>query len=61
MFDLVAKYRRWIMLGLFLLIIPPFALFGIDSYWPFLLPTIAVVALKKITGSAGTAAPVSFA
>jgi peptidyl-prolyl cis-trans isomerase D len=32
MFDLVAKYRRWIMIGLFVLIIPPFALFGIDHY-----------------------------
>lgn len=33
MFDLVAKYRKWIMIGLFVLIIPPFALFGIDSYF----------------------------
>jgi len=32
MFDLVAKYRKWIMIGLFVLIIPPFALFGIDQY-----------------------------
>jgi peptidyl-prolyl cis-trans isomerase D len=33
MFDLVAKYRKWIMIGLFVLIIPPFALFGIDTYF----------------------------
>src|SRR5687767_9452585 len=32
MFDLVTKYKRWIMIGLFVLIIPPFALFGIDQY-----------------------------
>jgi peptidyl-prolyl cis-trans isomerase D len=33
MFDLVEKYKKWIMIGLFVLIIPPFALFGIDSYF----------------------------
>lgn len=33
MFNLVSKYRKWIMVGLFVLIIPPFALFGIDSYF----------------------------
>lgn len=33
MFDLVAKYKKAIMIGLFVLIIPPFALFGIDSYF----------------------------
>ncbi|HYC47729.1 MAG TPA: SurA N-terminal domain-containing protein [Burkholderiales bacterium] len=33
MFDLVAKYRKWIMIGLFVLIIPPFALFGMDQYF----------------------------
>jgi len=33
MFDLVGKYKKWIMIGLFVLIIPPFALFGIDSYF----------------------------
>lgn len=33
MFDLVAKYKKWIMIGLFVLIIPPFALFGIDTYF----------------------------
>ena len=33
MFNLVAKHRKWFMIGLFVLIIPPFALFGIDSYF----------------------------
>ena len=33
MFDVVAKYKKWVMIGLFVLIIPPFALFGIDSYF----------------------------
>src|SRR5215213_4252971 len=33
MFDLVAKHKKWIMIGLFVLIIPPFALFGVDSYF----------------------------
>lgn len=33
MFDLVAKHRKWIMIGLFVLIIPPFALFGVDQYF----------------------------
>src|SRR5688572_27277906 len=33
MFDLVAKYKKWIMIGLMVLIIPPFALFGIDTYF----------------------------
>ena len=33
MFNVVAKYKKWIMIGLFVLIIPPFALFGIDSYF----------------------------
>src|SRR5688500_19102655 len=33
MFDFVATHRRWIMIGLFVLIIPPFALFGIDTYF----------------------------
>ena len=33
MFDLVAKHKKWIMIGLFVLIIPPFALFGIDTYF----------------------------
>ena len=33
MFDFVATHKKWIMIGLFLLIIPPFALFGIDSYF----------------------------
>jgi peptidyl-prolyl cis-trans isomerase D len=33
MFDLVQKHRRAIMIALFVLIIPPFALFGIDSYF----------------------------
>ncbi len=33
MFDLVATHKKWIMVGLFVLIIPPFALFGIDTYF----------------------------
>lgn len=33
MFELVSKHKKWIMIGLFVLIIPPFALFGIDSYF----------------------------
>ena len=33
MFDLVAKYKKWIMYGLLVLIVPPFALFGIDTYF----------------------------
>ena len=33
MFDFIQKNRRWVMVGLFVLIIPPFALFGIDSYF----------------------------
>ncbi|HET8546885.1 MAG TPA: SurA N-terminal domain-containing protein, partial [Bryobacteraceae bacterium] len=33
MFDLVAKHKKWIMIGLLVLIIPPFALFGIDTYF----------------------------
>jgi peptidyl-prolyl cis-trans isomerase D len=33
MFDLVAKYKKAILIGLLVLIIPPFALFGIDSYF----------------------------
>jgi peptidyl-prolyl cis-trans isomerase D len=33
MFDLIDKYRKTIMIGIFLLIIPPFAFFGIDSYF----------------------------
>lgn len=32
MFDIVAKYKKWIMIGLFVLIIPPFALFGLEGY-----------------------------
>src|SRR6185436_15813477 len=32
MFDFTAKYRKWIMGALLLLIIPPFAVFGIDQY-----------------------------
>ena len=33
MFDLVSKYKKWIMYGLLVLIVPPFALFGIDTYF----------------------------
>src|ERR687892_2404108 len=33
MFRIVEKHRKWIMYGLLVLIIPPFALFGIDSYF----------------------------
>jgi len=33
MFDFVAKYRKWVLIGLLVLIVPPFALFGIDSYF----------------------------
>src|SRR5687767_1413137 len=33
MFDVVQKHKRAIMIGMFVLIIPPFALFGIDQYF----------------------------
>ena len=33
MFDLVAKYKKWIMIAFFIVIIPPFALFGMESYF----------------------------
>lgn len=33
MFRFVEKRRNWIMIGLLVLIVPPFALFGIDSYF----------------------------
>lgn len=33
MFDFVDKHKRMIMIALFLLILPPFALFGIESYF----------------------------
>ena len=33
MFEFVDKHRRWIMLALFVLIIPPFAMFGIETYF----------------------------
>lgn len=33
MFDFVHKHKKMIMITLFVLIIPPFALFGIDSYF----------------------------
>lgn len=33
MFGFVEKRRKWIMIGILALIIPPFALFGIDSYF----------------------------
>ena len=33
MFNVVAKHRKAIMIGIFVLIIPPFALFGVDSYF----------------------------
>lgn len=33
MFRIVDKYRKWVMIGIFVLIVPPFALFGIDSYF----------------------------
>ncbi len=33
MFRLIEKRRKWILIGLFVLIVPPFALFGIDSYF----------------------------
>lgn len=32
MFDIVTKYKKWIMTVLFVLIIPPFALFGLEGY-----------------------------
>ncbi len=33
MFGLIEKHRRAVMIGIFVLIIPPFAFFGIDSYF----------------------------
>jgi len=32
MFDFVTKYKRWIQLAFVLLIVPPFAFFGLESY-----------------------------
>ena len=33
MFTFIEKHRRTVMIGIFILIIPPFAFFGIDSYF----------------------------
>ncbi|MBY0269312.1 MAG: SurA N-terminal domain-containing protein [Burkholderiales bacterium] len=33
MFNLIEKHRKGVMIGIFILIIPPFAFFGIDSYF----------------------------
>jgi len=33
MFNLIEKHRKAVMIGIFVLIIPPFAFFGIDSYF----------------------------
>ncbi len=33
MFHFIDKYRKAVMIGIFILIIPPFAFFGIDSYF----------------------------
>ena len=33
MYDFVYKHKRWLQIGLLILIVPPFALFGIDSYF----------------------------
>lgn len=33
MFNFIDKHRRAVMIGIFILIIPPFAFFGIDSYF----------------------------
>jgi len=32
MFDFVTKHKRWIQLSFVLLIVPPFAFFGMESY-----------------------------
>ena len=32
MFNIVAKHKKWIMVAFFIVIIPPFALFGMESY-----------------------------
>ena len=33
MYDFVNKHKRWLQIGLLVLIVPPFALFGIDFYF----------------------------
>ncbi|MDP1933794.1 MAG: SurA N-terminal domain-containing protein, partial [Nitrosomonas sp.] len=33
MFNLIEKHRKKVMIGIFVLVIPPFAFFGIDSYF----------------------------
>jgi peptidyl-prolyl cis-trans isomerase D len=33
MYDFVYKHKRWLQIGLLVLIVPPFALFGIDFYF----------------------------
>jgi hypothetical protein len=33
MFGLVEKHRKKVMIGIFVIVIPPFAFFGIDSYF----------------------------
>lgn len=33
MYDFVDKYKKWLLIAVLILIVPPFALFGIDSYF----------------------------
>lgn len=33
MYDFVNKYKKWLLIAVLILIVPPFALFGIDSYF----------------------------
>ncbi len=33
MYDFVYKHKRWLQIALLVLIVPPFALFGIDFYF----------------------------
>ena len=33
MYDFVYKHKRWLQIGLLVIIVPPFALFGIDFYF----------------------------
>ena len=33
MYDFIYKHKRWLQIALLVLIVPPFALFGIDYYF----------------------------
>ena len=48
MYDFVYKHKRWLQIGLLVLIVPPFALFGIDFYFK---NTDTAGSLAKVGGS----------